>query len=66
MRSGGATLPSHETREEVLVLLGEGRNEPYVEQALSVSRATVKTHISHIYQKTGVASRQELIDLLRA
>lgn len=51
---------------EVLVLLGEGRNEPYVEQALSVSRATVKTHISHIYQKTGVASRQELIDLLRA
>lgn len=52
--------------QEVLVLLGEGRNEPYVERALSVSRATVKTHISHIYQKTGVASRQELIDLLRA
>lgn len=52
--------------QEVLVLLGEGRNEPYVERVLSVSRATVKTHISHIYQKTGVTSRQELIDLLRA
>lgn len=51
---------------QVLALIAEGRNEPYIEKALSVSRATVKTHISHIYRKAGVSSRQELLDLLLA
>ncbi len=48
---------------EVLSLLVEGRNEPYISEALTVSRATVKTHIKHIYQKIDVSSRQELLDL---
>jgi DNA-binding CsgD family transcriptional regulator len=48
---------------EVLSLLAEGRNEPYIADALIVSRATVKTHIKHIYQKIDVSSRQELLDL---
>ncbi len=51
--------------EEVLTLLSEGRNEPYLQEHLTISRATVKTHIAHIYQKAGVCSRQELLDLLR-
>lgn len=50
---------------EVLALLAEGRNEPYVESALGISRTTVKTHITHIYRKVGVSSRQQLIDVLR-
>lgn len=50
---------------EVLALLAEGRNEPYVEGALGISRTTVKTHITHIYRKVGVSSRQQLIDVLR-
>ena len=50
---------------QVLALLAEGRNEPYVETALGISRATVKTHITHIYRKMGVTSRQQLIDVLR-
>ena len=50
---------------EVLALLAEGRNEPYVEEALGIGRATVKTHITHIYRKVGVSSRQQLIDVLR-
>jgi DNA-binding CsgD family transcriptional regulator len=50
--------------EQILDLLAAGRNEPYIEQSLSISRATVKTHIAHIYQKTGVASRQDLLDLI--
>ncbi len=50
---------------EVLTLLAEGRNEPYVESALGISRTTVKTHITHIYRKVGVSSRQQLIDVLR-
>jgi DNA-binding CsgD family transcriptional regulator/MFS family permease len=49
---------------EVLELLSVGRNEPFVANALMVSKATIKTHIAHIYQKTGVSNRQELIDLL--
>ncbi|MDR2380668.1 MAG: helix-turn-helix transcriptional regulator [Bifidobacteriaceae bacterium] len=51
---------------EVLELLSIGRNEPFVADALMVSKTTVKTHIAHIYQKTGVSNRQELIDLLHA
>lgn len=50
---------------EVLKLIAEGRNEPYIAQALSISRATVKTHVNHIYKKTGVTSRQQLLDVLR-
>ena len=49
---------------EVLVLLAEGRNEPYIEDVLGISRTTVKTHITHIYRKVGVSSRQGLLDVL--
>ncbi len=55
-------LTNRET--EVFQLLAEGRNEPYIEEALKVSRATTKTHIKHIYQKLNVSSRQELLDRL--
>jgi DNA-binding CsgD family transcriptional regulator len=50
---------------EVLELLAEGRNQPYIESKLTISRATVKTHIVHIYRKLGINSKQELISLLR-
>lgn len=50
---------------DVLILVVQGRNEPYVADALGISRATVKTHVNHIYRKTNVASRQELLDLVR-
>ena len=50
---------------QVLELLAAGRNEPYIEEALGVSRATVKTHITHIYRKVGVSSRQQLLDALQ-
>ena len=49
---------------QVLELLAAGRNEPYIEQELGISRTTVKTHISHVYRKVGVSSRQQLIDVL--
>jgi DNA-binding CsgD family transcriptional regulator len=50
---------------EIVLLVSEGRNQPFIEQKLSISRATVKTHMTHIYRKCGVNSKQELIDLLR-
>ena len=49
---------------EVLTLLAKGRNEPYIEKALHISRTTVKAHINNLYQKTGVRSRQELLDVI--
>jgi DNA-binding CsgD family transcriptional regulator len=49
---------------EVLFLLAKGRNAEYIQNELVVSRHTAKAHIYHIYQKTDVHSRQELINLL--
>lgn len=48
---------------DVLPLLLEGRTISRIQEALFISAGTVSTHIRHIYQKTGVDNRQELIDL---
>lgn len=53
-------LTARET--QVLELIIQGRNEPYMSEHLCISRATVKTHVNHIYKKAGVLSRQELLD----
>lgn len=50
--------------KEVLELLAKGRSLQSIADALGVAYTTVKTHTDHIYTKTGVHSRQELIDLL--
>ena len=47
---------------QVFELIVQGRNEPYMSERLCISRATVKTHVNHIYKKAGVLSRQELLD----
>ena len=49
---------------EVLEYLARGRNQPYICDALFLSRNTVATHVKHVYQKTNVHSQQELIDLV--
>ncbi len=49
---------------EIASLFAEGRDAPYVEKTLMISKSTVKTHVTHLYQKVGVSSRQELIDVL--
>ena len=48
----------------LLMLVAQGRNAKYIEQALSISLSTAQTHIRNIYRKTGVHSRQELLDLI--
>ena len=53
-----------ERQYEVLVLVAQGRNAKYIEQALTISLSTAQTHIRNIYRKTGVHSRQELLDLI--
>jgi DNA-binding CsgD family transcriptional regulator len=49
---------------EVLKLLAKGRNADYITQELVISLHTAKAHIYNIYQKMGVHSRQELIDII--
>ncbi|WP_158539690.1 helix-turn-helix domain-containing protein [Gordonibacter sp. 28C] len=53
-----------ERQFEVLVLVAQGRNAKYIEEALSISLSTAQTHIRNIYRKTGVHSRQELLNLI--
>jgi DNA-binding CsgD family transcriptional regulator len=60
-RSNG--LSPRET--EVFVLLAQGRSRPYIQQQLFLADGTVKTHTSRIYQKLGIANRQELITLVQ-
>ena len=49
---------------EVLELVVQGRSYAVVQDELSLSGSTVKTHMSHIYTKTGTTGRQALLDLV--
>lgn len=51
---------------EVLSLLVRGRSVPHIAERLYIARSTVKTHITRIYQKLGVDSRQEMIDVIES
>ena len=51
---------------EVLSLLVRGRSVPHIAERLYIARSTVKTHITRIYQKIGVESRQEMIDAIES
>ena len=50
---------------EVLALLARGRTATYIAGELYVSKETVKVHVRHIYEKLGVHSRTELLDLFQ-
>lgn len=49
---------------EILAMLAHGRNAPYIQERLVLSRNTVKTHVQNIYAKLAVHSQQELIDVV--
>lgn len=49
---------------EVLAIWVTGRTSSYIERTLFISKSTVKTHLNHIYAKTGTANREELLELL--
>ncbi|MCD8317006.1 MAG: LuxR family transcriptional regulator [Eggerthellaceae bacterium] len=50
---------------EVMTLFAMGNNLAYIQEELHLSKSTVSTHRQHIYQKLGIHSHQELLDLLR-
>lgn len=49
---------------EIFTLLARGRNGLVIREHFVLSRNTVKSHTRSIYQKLGVHSQQELIDLV--
>jgi DNA-binding CsgD family transcriptional regulator len=57
-----AGLTSRE--RQVCDLLAHGRNASHIQQELTISYNTAKTHVKRVYAKLGVHSQQELIDLV--
>ena len=49
---------------EVMVLVAKGRTAQRVQEIMGISAGTVNTHLSHIYRKLGVHSKQEMLDKL--
>ncbi|MGA9397616.1 MAG: response regulator transcription factor [Anaerolineaceae bacterium] len=52
-----------EREREVLILMIEGLNNTQIAGRLSVSPSTIKSHVSNILSKLGVASRTEAVTL---
>jgi DNA-binding NarL/FixJ family response regulator len=42
---------------DVLRLLVRGRSKKQIAHELGIARGTVHTHVTHLYQKTGVSTR---------
>lgn len=53
----GDILTSRE--EEVLALVGEGLANKQIARRLGISEKTVKTHLTHVFERLGVQSRTE-------
>lgn len=49
---------------EVLPLLARGHTQPAIAKELFCSPETIKVHVRHIYEKAGVHSRDELIEVV--
>jgi DNA-binding CsgD family transcriptional regulator len=62
-RAGGAMPPSGEltpTEQQIVQLVGEGKKNREVAEALFISVKTVEANLSRIFHKLGVRSRTEL------
>jgi DNA-binding CsgD family transcriptional regulator len=57
-------LTPAETR--VLELIAEGRTQAEIAHTLSVAPSTVKTHLLHVFAKTGTSRQSEIIKLMSA
>ena len=49
---------------EIVALIARGRTLKSISEELYISMNTVKTHVSHVYQKCDVHTREELIGLV--
>jgi len=46
---------------EVLRLIGEGLSNREIADRLQVGEATIKTHVNHLFSKTGVRDRAQAV-----
>lgn len=53
-------------QRDILILLAQGRGRTYAARELGISENTVRTHITNLYTKLGIHSKDELLDLLEA
>lgn len=51
---------------EIVALMVKGRDKQAIAEKLYISDGTVKVHTRNIYQKMGIHSKQELIDLVES
>lgn len=58
----GLTVREH----EVASLLAKGRSLPFIQEELHISQGTAQTHLTHIYRKLDVHSRQEFLDVIES
>ena len=64
--AASAERPSHgwaaltPTELQVVALVADGLTNPQIAERLLMGRATVKTHLDHVFTKTGLHSRTEL------
>ena len=49
---------------EILLLLSDWKTTKQIGERLCIAKGTVKAHTEHIYAKTGINSRKQLMDLL--
>jgi DNA-binding CsgD family transcriptional regulator len=64
MTAGAAGLTGREL--EIIVLVSQRKSNKDIGSVLGISPRTVSTHLSNIFEKTGVASRGELTDFARS
>jgi DNA-binding CsgD family transcriptional regulator len=53
-------------QREVMFLLAKGRSADYISEKLVISFHTTNAHVYNIYQKIGIHSRRELMDLVES
>lgn len=54
-----------EREMEIMAYVATGRDTPYIQEALSLSKNTVNFHRKNLYTKLGIHSKQELLDLVK-
>lgn len=61
----GARYGLTERETEIMAYVAKGRDTPYIQEALSLSKNTVNFHRKNLYAKLGIHSKQELLDLIK-
>jgi DNA-binding NarL/FixJ family response regulator len=60
-------LPALSTRErEVVDLVISGLRNREIADRMGITEKTVKTHLTHVYQRLGVSTRREMIDAFKS